>query len=605
MKSFVLAIIVLFGLTAIASSSDIFDGIVNKKVERTIDLTSQFAKHTIQITISNTGSKSASAVYLAVEDSLAGHLSYLAVTDESKAELKTEKQAKAEKTSYVLYKVQLQKALEGGASAVITANYVFTHSMTPFPKAISQSDPQLVLYHDNHYFYSPYKTQSQTTTVKLASTRVENHSQLNPTSAKGDTINYGPYSDVSAFSHSDLSIHFENNKPFITVTKFVKDIEISHWGNVAVEENYDLEHSGPVLKTPFSRFDYQRNPNAARTVVTTLKEVLPAGAADVYYRDDIGNISTSHLSYREQGPYLEITPRYPLFGGWKASYYLGYNLPISQYISTDYSDSSTYVLNINFGSQTEDIAIDHLVIRVILPEGASNFQVHTPFPIDGQATGIHFTYLDTSGRPVVIIEKRNVVGEHNKNFQVTYTFSKFSMLHEPILLVGAFFTFFLFVMLYSRLEFNIGSKKQTSPNADKVDDILFRLKDLNEQRAEVHQALDQALTELHGSSTPDAYNNKRSNLNTQLASFKRDVTKLITALEDLDNETAKRLQDLEKREDAKTQAQSQVHDNEFNHKVKKSGTKDSYEKAKDNAERAYAAADEEVDNLVTDLFGNL
>jgi len=43
-------------------------------------------------------------------------------------------------------------------------------------------------------------------------------------------------------------------------------IEVSHWGNIAVEETYDLAHSGAVLKGPFSRYDYQRHQDGISSV---------------------------------------------------------------------------------------------------------------------------------------------------------------------------------------------------------------------------------------------------------------------------------------------------------------------------------------------------
>lgn len=56
--------------------------------------------------------------------------------------------------------------------------------------------------------------------------------------------------------------------------------------------------------------------------------VLPEFAADVYYRDEIGNISTSNLRQEDDGEVsLELRPRFPLFGGWKTHYVVGYNLP--------------------------------------------------------------------------------------------------------------------------------------------------------------------------------------------------------------------------------------------------------------------------------------
>ena len=60
--------------------------------------------------------------------------------------------------------------------------------------------------------------------------------------------------------------------------------------------------------------------------------MLPAAARDIYYRDEIGNISTSHLREMDDSVELELRPRFPLFGGWKTHYYIGYNVPSYQYL---------------------------------------------------------------------------------------------------------------------------------------------------------------------------------------------------------------------------------------------------------------------------------
>jgi len=61
-------------------------------------------------------------------------------------------------------------------------------------------------------------------------------------------------------------VHYENNSPFLTVTQMTRVIEVSHWGNIAIEETYDLVHSGAVLKGPFSRYDYQRHQDGISSV---------------------------------------------------------------------------------------------------------------------------------------------------------------------------------------------------------------------------------------------------------------------------------------------------------------------------------------------------
>ena len=75
---------------------------------------------------------------------------------------------------------------------------VFTDSLIPYPAEIGQSDNQLVLYTDSHYFFSPYLTQTQKTTLKLSSSQVESITKLEPQTIRGSTATFGPYKQIDA-----------------------------------------------------------------------------------------------------------------------------------------------------------------------------------------------------------------------------------------------------------------------------------------------------------------------------------------------------------------------------------------------------------------------
>lgn len=147
-----------------------------------------------------------------------------------------------------------------------------------------------------------------------------------------------------------------------------KIIEISHWGNANVEEWYELEHDGAKLQGEFSRFDYRRAGKGP--FVRSITHVLPLDAHNIYYRDEIGNISTSAIAANEHALFLDLTPRFPLFGGWKTKFYMGYDLPLQHYLFNDVNDAASFVLNISFAKDfTSDLVIDDLTVKVILPEG--------------------------------------------------------------------------------------------------------------------------------------------------------------------------------------------------------------------------------------------
>ena len=81
----------------------------------------------------------------------------------------------------------------------------------------------------------------------------ENSCLLKPVSQIDSSITYGPYTNIEAFSENEMVIHSENNNPMLVVTRLQRVLEISMWGNIAVEETIDVRHDGAALKGSFSR----------------------------------------------------------------------------------------------------------------------------------------------------------------------------------------------------------------------------------------------------------------------------------------------------------------------------------------------------------------
>lgn len=597
-----LPLLLLGSLALFAYAEQVNSNLVNKNVERSIDVTTHIVRQNVTMEILNNGSSSASVVHFAVEADQADHLSLLDVFDSNGRFLEVQKGSTVEdkSKSYVLYEVKLAKPLDASATTKLVAHIIFTQVLKPFPTHVAQNDRQLVEYHGNHYFFTPYTTQSQTTNVKLGSTRIESKSELKPTTVKGDTITYGPYYEKKGFAFSPLKVHYENNSPFLTVRKLIKTIEVSHWGNVAVEEDYVVEHTGAKLKGQFSRYDFQRNPYGAATVIPMMRQHLPLYAADPYYRDESGNITTSYFSERADGPLLELLPRFPLFGGWKFGYYIGYNLPTYHYLFTSYDDSSLHILNITFGSAFDFAAIDEIVVKIILPEGAKSPEAHVPFGIDSQSAEKHYTYLDTAGRPVIVLEKKNVVSDHNRFFQVTYRFSSMALLHEPLLLITGFFLVFLAIIFWVRLEFHIGPVKQRTPQSDKVEDLLIRFKDIVDQRVEAHSSLDSAANTAVRNKSVSTFENERKSGENSLASLRKLANAIITEIDPLEGDVARKLRELEKKEEARSLLVARLRELEVEQINKKGGKK--YEDEKASLERQIGVADDELDNVISEVF---
>ena len=93
--------------------------------------------------------------------------------------------------------------------------------------------------------------------IPQAGSGLSSYTKAAPVKVEGKVIKYGPYTDVKPYTVAPIRVHYVNNQPFATFTEVLKEIEISHWGNIAVEEQIDMKHTGAKLKGGFSRIDYQ------------------------------------------------------------------------------------------------------------------------------------------------------------------------------------------------------------------------------------------------------------------------------------------------------------------------------------------------------------
>lgn len=457
----------LLGLASCQPTAEV-EPLVIQNVERTIDVSSQLVQVVQKLRLENQGTAGGKYFLFTVEPLLKNHLSFIGASlssgKDSKNKLRTSLVSLASPNNQVLtYKIELPSSspLTKGKALDVEVETVYSRYLVPFPEEVTQKDKQLVKFVGSHYLYSPYKVVKQTTKVILSSKNVESFTKLKPSSQSENTLSFGPYENIAPLTVSELTAHYENNSPFLTVTNMVRTIEVSHWGNIAVEEHIDILHTGAKLKGSFSRFDYQREPNSGINSIKNFKTILPAAARDVYYRDDIGNISTSNMYVRHDSVELTLRPRFPLFGGWKTRYVIGYNLPSYEYLFTE---GSAYVLKMRLLDHIFDsLVVDDLTVKIILPEGGSDIKLKAPYNVKELPRSLHFTYLDITGRPVITLEKKNLVENHIQDFEIAYNFPRLYMLREPLIVIAAFLVLFVTVLIYVRLDFSISpASKQAS-----------------------------------------------------------------------------------------------------------------------------------------------
>ena len=141
---------------------------------------------------------------------------------------------------------------------LITEHYA--EKLEMLPKKISLTQDQLVVYSDSANHVSFYNTNSQETRVLLPNTKTDiiDYTLQNVTKEKGMLV-YTFTNGVAPLAVEKLRVHYEDNKPIASFTYAIKIVEVSHWGNIAIEERYKVQNIGAKLEGEFGRVDYDES----------------------------------------------------------------------------------------------------------------------------------------------------------------------------------------------------------------------------------------------------------------------------------------------------------------------------------------------------------
>ncbi|KAI8350098.1 Ribophorin I [Mortierella sp. GBAus27b] len=428
---------------------------------RTLDLSKPRVREITSVAVQNAGTEDATAYYFPLDQIYVESLALITAENrKTKEVLEVTRDKDLADNEFQFYKVKLSTPLPPNEKMQITIKTTFTGIVRPFPAQAAQDERQRFVFFGNPYALTAYPAAKQKTTVITPNSNLEviTHPEESEMVVKNNQIVLGPYNDVSELEHGLFEVQYELMGPVPHVNHLRRDIEISHWGNnLAIEEHYKFENRGAHLKGQFSRLDFQRNPMGARegNGILALQTVIPKLARDIYYRDEIGNISTSALTHQPDHVIMTIVPRFPIFGGWKTTWYTGYNVPLDGYLRR-IANTEKYILKVPVIVPLKEASYEDIEVRVVLPEGAKNVNVHVPYGVDSIEHSTTKTYMDSAGRYTVTIEASNLIDEHGQDMLIEYEFPEAAYLTKPLAAATMLVIIFVSSMVVNRLNLRIG-----------------------------------------------------------------------------------------------------------------------------------------------------
>ncbi|TIA78861.1 hypothetical protein E3P98_03624 [Wallemia ichthyophaga] len=336
---------------------------------------------------------------------------------------------------------------------------------TPLPSQLTQDDLAYSLSFKTYtHVVTPYHTNEMRVKVRAPTSKIHRYGMTHDdskTTKNGGSMVYGPWMDVAPYSipTDHIEILYEAAGPRLKYEVSERSAQVSHWGNVvSFRDDIVVRNNGPSLKGQFTRLTHQAQTflNVLPTNIATMLSVrLPALSEEVFFVDQIGNVTTSHYKQGDghsSHSLLQLKPRYPLMGGWKYSFSIGWENSLR--FAAKLARDGTTRLSIPFSSTPENVAVDRHTTRIILPEGAQVHSVYVPFEVDVQYETTT-SYLDTIGRNTVVLSKHNTSDAHNGDVTIVYSLSLFNALRKPLAVAAVAFALFSAATLLRRINTRI------------------------------------------------------------------------------------------------------------------------------------------------------
>ncbi|KAL8736641.1 MAG: hypothetical protein Q9166_000007 [cf. Caloplaca sp. 2 TL-2023] len=437
----------------------------NVNLLRNTNLEKGYVRETVNVVIENIDSKPQDEYYIPFSADVIDKVGGLEVRDKKNPgpPFKSEVVEYDPYSPTQFFRTTLPSPLPPKSQVTLSITYHILSTLNPLPFKIAQNDRQYLRHTFSTYTPSAYSTLKQKTKLKFPTPEVPD-AIGGPPERQGSTFTYGPYNDlVPAGALEPASVRYEFTKPVIHATLLERDIEVSHWGgNLAIEERYWLTNQGAHLKNHFNRVQwaatqYYKPPTSA---LRDLNVPLKVGSLNPYFTDDIGNVSTSRFRSNKKEANLELKPRYPVFGGWKYSFRIGWDADLKSFLRVLKSAEGRYVLKVPFlegPKMGEGVSYGKVEIRVMLPEGAKNVKFETEVPLVAMEETVHRTFMDTVGRTTLELTAINVVDEvRDKPLIVTYDYPFSAAFRKPITIFLGVAAVFVTAWGIGRLDVSIG-----------------------------------------------------------------------------------------------------------------------------------------------------
>lgn len=465
------AVIAVF-LAAVAWASSSIDSTVweNVRYTRTIDLSRAYVKESGLISVKNLKDTPQDVYYLTVSDGndFVPEVSAISavLTDQGVV-------MEPERVAPQVYKVTFPAPVAPQSTLDFQIRFVYVGSLQPLPAQIELDTTQSLLLKLNKFVLSPYRTTDYSLSFsgvtkgqEMAITTPDLRTSGNPPDVRPEvqegTLQYGPVMEtLEPYTIQPMGLWYEHNRPLTTATNYNRSIWIPglEAGNVLIEEYYELTNAGAGLLSGFLRVDWMKGKyeqNRNHFAISHLEFSSKEQFDDYYVTDWVGQVS----SHRKISNNLLIQPRFPIFGGWKYNFTLGWHGALADYVHKVDDEADTYIAKVPLLNSLRDATYGNAHLTFYLPENAEYVDFASPIGAESVEVGTEASYLDVSGGHVkVTVQYKNLFdGLNLADVLIKYRYTKSNYWWKVGKIAGFVFIGLTSYFLLSLLDVSIDKK---------------------------------------------------------------------------------------------------------------------------------------------------
>lgn len=476
-KQFLSLLVLLTCVLTVLGGEASVDGLVSTKITRTFYLTKRVVKVTLDVKIKSVGEDISGFEYIfSLPEDQFSRVGFISAGGSMSS------------NTFGIERIVSERAFKIGVGDIsqdekmLFVEYHMGNSYSALPRSIRLGENQLLVFEDELRLRNKYKVTNEKIVIKfLAGTIIERTVPASMRFRDNKIVHQVGQDEQDG----RFLVHFSLNNHLVYFDSVSRTIEISHWGNVKVREEYSGANMAAHNKGEFHRkeimilsgqgFARMRSPGTALPhnthVCLFVDHILPYRAVGLEYYDQIGNISYSNAwKVGTSHTILQIQPRSPLMGGWQFDYTVEYNLPLETVVFYD-QDLKLYMLNLTMVPSAKGIYSENVSTQIRFPTGSSDISIdfpankNIPSLVQNEELGHYFGWLDIfKPRPVLVYNMSSYfIPEHlllNYKFQAHYRIRSHMVTFSGTFLISFLVLIpFLAVISIKRLNKNRNSTK--------------------------------------------------------------------------------------------------------------------------------------------------